>query len=71
MEGVQALLAEPYGQPFDGGFVAERGIGVGRRVLWFGRILPDRAVHLKELFGLGVARLKIVIAERPARETPS
>jgi len=25
MERVQALLAEPYGQPFDGGLVAEGG----------------------------------------------
>ena len=45
--------------------MAERGIGVGRGVLWFGRVLPDGTVHLEQLFGLGVERLEIVIAERP------
>ena len=65
VERMQALLAEPYGEPFDGRLVAERRIGVRRGMLRLGRVLPKRAVHLEKFFGLGVERLKIVIAERP------
>src|SRR5688572_15476436 len=70
VERMQTLLAEPYGEPFDGRFMAEWRKGVRRGVLGLGRILPERAVHLEQLFGSGVARLQVVIAEWPCRRDP-
>src|SRR4030095_3672760 len=67
VERMQTLLAEPYGEPFDGRFMAERRIWIRRGVLRLSRILPKPAMDLEEFFGLGVERLKIVIAERPHR----
>ena len=70
MERVQALLPEPYGESLDGRLMAEWRIGVRRGMFRLGWVLSECAVHLEELFGLGVARLKIVVAERPGVRNP-
>ena len=67
MKRMETLLTEAHGEPFDGRFMAERRIGVRGGVLRLSRVLPKPAMHLEEFFGLGIERLKIVIADRPGR----
>src|SRR6266850_5769259 len=47
--------------------VTDGRIFVGRAGVWFGWIFTARTVHLVEMFGFGVIRLKLVVANRPRR----
>ena len=58
-------------QPLDARLVRDRREGVRRRCRRLGGVLAASAVHLVQLFGLGVVRLQHVVVDRPRRRDPA
>src|SRR5687768_17360146 len=51
----------------DGRLVGHRREGVWDRVMRFGRVLAKGATYAKELLGLGIPRLEVIIGDGPCR----
>ena len=63
-------FGQAIGDLLDSRLVRDGGPRVGRGPVTLGRVLATVAVHLVQLFGLGVPRLEVVIRQRPRRGDP-